>query len=449
MPVKDFRWLEPSEKRQVQLNLMNMSDKQRKGYILEVDLEYPEELHASHNSFPLAPEQLQINETMLSPYAKGEERTSGFVECLNIHLNFVSECYRVINGKTKYTAKKLCTTFNKREKYVVHYMNLKTYVELGMKLRKIHRVLEFTQSLFLKRYIDHATELRTNAGSDFEKSLFKLMINSNFGKFIERTRDYLNVRLCKSEEVCTKLIGSPRFSNMKLISENLVAIFLKQATVVLNKAFPIGFTILDRSKDFMYQQFYQVIRPKLENYDVQVLFSDTDSFGLAIKPHNVGQKDDVLEHLRDVFDFSNYPPNSAKFSKKNASKLGFWKDELQGGRMKEFVGLRSKTYAFLLKEDEKETVLKSKCKGVTKGYKKTINFDQFKKCIDTFSKTVLKQYHIRSSNHIVKTLQVEKTCFSSFDDKRYLMPCGIHSVAYGSKFIQAAEETKKCVFCYY
>jgi hypothetical protein len=228
-------------------------------------------------------------------------------------------------------------------KYVVHYCNLKTYLRLGMRLTKVHRVMAFTQSLFLKRYIDHTTKLRTNAKSAFEKNLFKLMINAVFGKFIEQSRHYLTVKLCKTDEVCAKLIGSPRFSNMKIISENLVAIFLKQNTVFLNKAFPIGFTILERSKDFMYRQFYEVIRPALRHADVQVIFSDTDSFGLLIKsPVTEKPPVDSLQKLKNIFDFSNYSPTSPKFSMTNAGKLGFWKDELQEAEMVEFVGLRSK-----------------------------------------------------------------------------------------------------------
>ena len=116
--------------------------------------------------------------------------------------------------------------------------------------------------------------------------------------------------------------------SMKIISEDLVAIFLRQATVKLNKAFPIGFTILERSKDFMYKQLYQVIRPKLKHANVQVLFSDTDSYGLCVttsKNRNV----EVLQKLKDIFDFSNYPISSPRYNKENAAKLGFWKDELQ------------------------------------------------------------------------------------------------------------------------
>lgn len=307
-------------------------------------------------------------------------------------------------------------------------------------------MLAFTQSDFLKKYVEHTTKLRANAGSEFEKSLFKLMINANFGKFIEKTRDYLNVKLCKNDEACAKLITNPRFSNFKIIGENLVSVFLTQHTVTLNKAFAIGYTILERSKDFMYQQFYHVIRPKLQNRDVQVIFSDTDSFGLCItSPIDV--KEDILHELRDIFDFSNFPASSPLFSTQNASKLGFFKDELQGRfTMEEFVGLRSKVYGFLLRDEGENIHLHSKCKGVTKGYKKTLNFQDFKKCIETYAKTTIKQFHIRSTNHVVKTLKVSKTCFSSFDDKRYLLACGIHSVAYGSKFIVSAENSKSCPF---
>jgi len=268
-------------------------------------------------------------------------------------------------------------------------MNLKLYLQLGMKLKKVHRVLSFQQSTFLSIYIDLCTNLRINSDSDFGKRLWKLFANSVFGKFIERTRDYLNVKLCKSGDLCTQLIGSPRFSNMKIISENLVAVFLKQNTIYLNKAYPIGFTILERAKEFMFEQFYNVIRPTLVNCDIQVLFSDTDSFGVSMKS---SQKNyDHYDKLGNIFDFSNYPTSSPKYSSANASKLGFWKDELGGRNMMEFIGMRSKTYAFETEEEGKERVITSKCKGVTRGYKKTIPFKQFKHCIETISKTVLQQ----------------------------------------------------------
>lgn len=250
----------------------------------------------------------------------------------------------------------------------------------------------------------------------------------------------MNVVLCRAEDVCARTLSSPRYKSMKIINENFVAIFLQQTAVHLNKAFPIGFTILERSKQFMYDQFYNVIRPALHQCDVQIIFSDTDSFGLEITSP-LGLKLDPYKNLEHCFDFSNYPKTHPKFSSSRTNALGFWKDELQGMRMREFVGLRSKTYAFLL-----EDVLKSKCKGVTKAYKKTLSFDKFKQCISTISQTTINQYHIRSINQVIKTLKVTKRCFSSFDDKRYLL-CAIHSTPYGSKLIKLAKKLNACPFC--
>lgn len=80
----------------------------------------------------------------------------------------------MLNGQAKYKAKKLCATFTKRTKYVTHYMNLKTYLSLGMKLKKIRRVISFKQAKFLKEYIDLCTKLRINSDSEFGKRLWKL-----------------------------------------------------------------------------------------------------------------------------------------------------------------------------------------------------------------------------------------------------------------------------------
>jgi hypothetical protein len=176
--------------------------------------------------------------------------------------------------------------------------------------------------------------------------------------------------------------------------------------------------------------------------------SDTDSFCLSVIKKQQNDESVPLDEIADVIDFSNYPKNSIQYDNSNANKLGFFKDELCGNRMLEFVGLRSKTYAFLLKEGECATkVLKSKCKGVSRGYKKNIKFDSFKKCLKTITKKSVVQYNIRAKNHVIHTQRIKKICFTSFDDKRYIMDCAIHSVPYGSKFIKKSIRTGLCPFC--
>ena len=111
------------------------------GYICEVDLEYPTNLQDSHNCYPLAPEQKQMDEEDVSPFSRSLWR--------ELH-----------GGKTKIKTEKLIPTLENKKNYIVHYTTLALYCELGFKITKIHRVLEFHQSPWLKPYIDFNSNMR-------------------------------------------------------------------------------------------------------------------------------------------------------------------------------------------------------------------------------------------------------------------------------------------------
>ena len=142
--------------------------------MLEVDLKYPDKLHELHNDYPLAPEKLAVSSDMLSNYCKK-----------------IADKYEIKVGDVK----NLIPNLGNKTNYVVHYRNLQLYLSLGMKLTKIHRVLKFKQSDWMKKYIDFNTEKRTNAANSFEKYFFKLMINSVYVKTIENLRKGISVRL--------------------------------------------------------------------------------------------------------------------------------------------------------------------------------------------------------------------------------------------------------------
>lgn len=360
---------------------------------------------------------------------------------------FISECFRKLNQNSSYhKTQKLSATFNTRTNYVTHYMNLKTYLELGMVLTKIHKVFRFRQSTFLKKYIDFCTELRKNSKTRFDSLCFKLMVNSVFGKWLERTRDYLTCHFATTSAKLSKHILSPRFSNFKIINDNLVIVFQSTARCRLNKLYTIGFTVLERSKDFMYRQYYNEIKPRLG--DVEVLFSDTDSFCLQVKNNAVT---DNLAKLKGIMDYSNYPSEHPNFSHKQKNQLGLFKDELKGGKILDYVGIRSKTYSLKIQpylgggkklKQKKTSFILSTAKGVRTGYKKPIPFNDFKKCIKTISRVNVTQFHITSKQHVLATTKVRKTAWTSFDDKRWLFHCGVHSTPYGSSQISA-----KCPYC--
>ena len=190
LPTGNFKWRDPQE-----IDLSKYNEDSDKGIILEVDLEYPKELHNLHNEYPCAPEKKIITDDMLSDYAR----------------KLKSE-YKVSSGKVP----KLVTTLLDKEKYVLHYRNLQLYLSLGLKIKKIHRVLEFDQSDWLKEYIDYNTEMRKNATNSFEKDFFKLMNNSVFGKTMENLRNRVNIELVTNEKRLNKLSAKPTYVSSKI-----------------------------------------------------------------------------------------------------------------------------------------------------------------------------------------------------------------------------------------
>lgn len=310
-----------------------------------------------------------------------------------------------------------------------------------MKLTKVRRVLSFRQLPFLKDYIHKCTELRKNSNSEFGKALWKLFANAVFGKFIECTRNYLNVKICIDGEKCKKIISKPNFSNMKIISEDVVLLFSKQPFVRLNKAYPVGFTILELAKEFMYRQYYDVIKPNLG--DCEILMSDTDSYLISVKSETPTNN---LEKLKHILDFSNYDKSHKLYSTENKNKLGYFKDELCGDKMKKYCALRAKSYSYILSNKLKNrNLFISKCKGITKAGRKQIRFKNYKKCVTTLSKFSVTQWNIRSKKHRLQLTESQKVCFSSFDDKRYLS-CSTHTLGYGSKLIKDIK-LGKCPLC--
>ena len=162
-----------------ELDVMSIHKKSDVGYILEVDLKYPDKLHDLHNDYPLAPEKLAVTNDMPSKYCKE-----------------IANKYNIKVGD----AKKIIPNLGNKTKYVVHYKNLQLYLSLGIKLTKIHRVLKFKQSNWMKKYIDFNTKERMGATNDFEKDFFKLMSNSFYGKTMEDLTRRINVRFVNDKK---------------------------------------------------------------------------------------------------------------------------------------------------------------------------------------------------------------------------------------------------------
>ena len=168
-----------------------------------------------------------------------------------------------------------------KKKYVVHISILKQALDHGLKLKKVHRVIEFNQEAWLKKYIDMNTELRKKASNDFEKDFFKLMNNAVFGKTVENVRKHRET-LVKTDHKRNKLVSEPNYHTVKLISENLSIIEMKKVKVKMKKPIYLGLSILEFSKVIMYEFWYDYVKKKYGDM-VRLCYMDTDSLIMNIK----------------------------------------------------------------------------------------------------------------------------------------------------------------------
>ena len=400
LPVKGFRWLSGME--QNNLIIENIADDSEDGYILEVDLSYPNELHDRHNDFPLAPQAVEIKQEMLSEYQ------IQLIELLNIeHIN----------------SSKLIPNLLNKSKYICHYRNLKLYISLGMVITKIYRVLTFKQSAWMQEYIQFNTEKRRLCESEFERDFFKLLNNSIYGKSLQNQRKQVNIHLINNETKLLKLTAKPGFKSFKIFSKFLAAIQCEKETVLLDKPIYVGFTILELSKCLMYDFHYNTIKKTYED-KATLLFTDTDSLCYNIRTDDVYQ--DMGKEI-DQYDFSAYPKDHFLYNTTNQKKVGKFKDETSSIPINEFIGLRTKMYSIKYGETEKKVA-----KGVSRSViKHNLKHEMYKDSLDNINIKIDSMIRFQSFKHVIYSVDQNKKTLSPFDDKRYILPNGINTLAYG------------------
>ena len=407
LPVDKFRFLNENEI--TNFKLMDIARDAETGYIIECDLQYPTHLHDAHNDYPLAPEHINITKETLSPFAQ----------------SFVPDNWK--------PTPKLSPNLMDKMKYTCHYRNLQMYVEHGLIVDKIHRILSFRQSPWLKQWIDYCTMQRMRATSEFESDLAKLMANATFGKTLEQVRNRSNIRLIADCNKLTKAVSKVSFRQSEIINSELVVVKSARCQVTLNKPITVGFAILELSKLIMYRFYYDHLKREYADR-CTLLFTDTDSLCCHIKTENIYQ--DMSNNL-EMYDTSNFDRGHAQYSETNRKVLGKFKSETGSVAPMEFVGLRAKMYSLDVPNFAKHS--KICVKGIKKSYvRKHVRHQQFLHVLKHQTTTESKFRTFQSKNHTVRTMEMKKICLSAFDDKRYLLSDGIRTLAYGHKDIAAA-----------
>ena len=401
LPTGNFRWMTDKEIKKIDLGKYRADSK--KGLILEVDLEYCQELHDLHNDYPVAPEKVKVSNNMLSGYCKK-----------------IAEKYNISTSLVK----KLIPTLKDKKEYALHYRNLQLYLSLGLKIKKVHRVLEFDQSPWLKQYIDFNTEKQKHAKNSFEKDFFKLMNNSIFSKTMQNLRKRVDIKLVTTHKKLDKMTSKPTYVSSKIFNENLMAVHKIKEVLTLNRPAYVGMCILDLSKTLMYDFHYNYIKKKYADR-AKHLFTDTDNFTYEIKAEDVCKD---FWNDKDMFDNSDCQENSPYHCNTNKKVIGKFKVEACGIPITEFVGLKSKMYSYI-KSDEKGG---KTAKGIKKNViKNNIKHKDYKNVLLNNEQLHHKIKTIRSQKHQLGSYEINKVSLSCFDDKRYIHDNGISSYAYG------------------
>ena len=185
LPDGTFNWLNEQELNNINKEfILNLQDEDVLGYEFEVDLHISEHLHDYFNDLPPCPETMAIKQEWLSP--------------LQNELLLKFDKNNVGNSMMK--CKKLVPTLFDKIKYKIHYRALKLYLQLGVELVKVHRAVSFTQSPFIKDFVQKNTDRRARSKNDFDKNLYKLMNNSVYGKTLESNRKHVDCKILNSKK---------------------------------------------------------------------------------------------------------------------------------------------------------------------------------------------------------------------------------------------------------
>ena len=306
--------------------VLNTHDCSNTGYVLIVDLAYPDNIKYKTKNFPLCPENKTIN-------------PDNYTEYMNEHAP----------QPNRATNKLICDQTNK-EYYIVHYRNLKFYIRMGMILKKVHRIVSFDQSPWLAKYIDYNTQKRAQADSDFMKDYHKNLICSFFGKTMEDVRNRVKLEFVKNTDERKILRYQSRldFDGIHKSYQDYDSYTFKSNVVKMEKPIYLGFCILELSKLLMYETYYDKLQKYFGIDGIQIHYQDTDAYIMSIKTTNLINDLSNLQEQYNLFDFSNLSKEHKLLSNEYKKIPGYLKIETPKSLyIDKFVCLRSKCYAYI------------------------------------------------------------------------------------------------------
>ena len=425
LPSGDYRWEDAAE--WTAERIMAMGEADERGAIFRVNLRYPAHLHDFHSDFPCAPERKTVPNCKMSPYYDAHATARG------------------ASGEPRHPAQKLICDLEDKQHYIVHYRTLQVYLRLGLELVSVEKVLTFTQTPWLRGFVQHNAAKRQAATSKAEGDHAKLKSNSVSGKLLERVRDRIKYRLVSETKIARKITSKSCFKASTILSDDvfaegpatedgkrpcvrggIVGMEQRKTEVLLDKPIAAGFSVLELSKARMYAFHYETVLRKRPT--ARLLYCDTDGLIYEV------QTDDVVDDIKSdpalhgMLDCSTLPIDNPLHNTHNVKRLGTWHEDAEFS-MTEFVALRSKVYAYrTLGADEVK-----KAGGIaTEVTESKLKVEHYLQCLRSGQEGErVQSVRLQSRDHVLREVTADRKGLSLQDDKRYVREDGIETWAYG------------------
>ena len=311
---------------------------------------------------------------------------------------------------------------------------MKQAVNAGLILKTIHRVIQLKQKPWMNEFIEFNTIKRQEAKNKFEKDFLKLLNNATYGRTLMNVKKQQHIQLVNNENDFLRLSEKTNYISSILFSNNLVGVEMTKEKIKLNQLKYVGFSILNLSKYHLYNFHYGYIKNKYGS-NAKLLFTDTDSLCYNIETDDFykdmiqdKQHYDLSDMKIDILKDKNYYNEMREHLNENKKVVCKFKDETCGVPIEEFIGLRSKMYSIELYDGKEEKTAKGVLKHIIEN---NLKHDEYKKVLDIVSRMTHIMKMIRSYDHVLNTIEVNKITLSAYDDKRYILKDGITSYAYG------------------
>ena len=373
------------------------------GAFVELDTEYPTELHDLHNDYPIQEEKMSPSDEQVGPKTRRQR----------------------VEGNIKDVVPKLVPNLYAKKGIVCHIERAKFWIQQGIKVTNVGRALLFEQKPFMLKYVEFCATMRRRATTAAERDFWKLCMNQIFGKTIEDVRKRCNFHLVTDYKKMRKL-SIRGLQGVRIFGSTMAGVMIQREKVYMNKPIAIGVAILDLSKVHMGRFYYDYLKPKYGD-KIKLLATDTDSFIYHVKTDDI--YDDMAQNP-EWFDFSAYdkaPWHRFHSRKDNANVQGKFKDEGKGLIIVEFVGTKPKVYSYEMYDPSKPDKKTGKLvhKGVSKyateiGTGKALTHENIKDVLFNNASLKVERMHFVSKNHRVSTIREEKKATDDYDSKRWI-----------------------------